>query len=58
MFGGGSICFGINQNILARVTERSDLHYNWQLYYASEFGAVRKEEVKVIEIVTFDTDMA
>lgn len=55
---GDSLCFGINQNILARVSERNDLHYNWQLYYAAEFGAVRKEEVKVIEILTRNTDVA
>ena len=49
--GGSAICFGINQNILSRISERSDKHYNHQLYYASEFGAVRREEVKVVEVL-------
>lgn len=49
---GDTLCFGINQNMLARVSERPDLHYNIQIYYAAEFGAVRKEEVKVMECLT------
>ena len=49
---GSAICFGINQNILSRISERVDTHYNWQLYYASEFGAVRREEVKVVEVLS------
>ena len=48
---GSAICFGINMNILSRISERDDLHYNAQLYYASEFGAVRREEVKVVEVL-------
>lgn len=51
---GESICFGINQNLMVRVSERADLHYNIQIYYAMEVGAVRKEEVKVVEIITLD----
>lgn len=49
---GDTLCFGINQNMLARVSERDDLHFNIQIYYAAEFGAVRKEEVKVMECLT------
>ena len=55
---GDSVCFGINQNLMARVSERADLHYNIQIYFALEVGAVRKEEVKVVEIVTRDFDVA
>ena len=50
--GGSAVCFGINQNILSRISERPDTHYNHQLYYASEFGAVRREEVKVVEVLS------
>ena len=49
---GDSLCFGVNQNTMARYTERSDKHYNHQLYYSAEMGAMRKEEVKVVEILT------
>ena len=52
---GSSICFGINQNLMVRVSERADLHYNIQIYYAMEIGATRKEEVKVVEVITKDT---
>ena len=51
---GESLCFGINQNLMVRVSERADLHYNIQIYYAMEIGATRKEEVKVLEILTLD----
>lgn len=49
---GRSLCFGINMNMFSRVSERADLHYIIQLYYAAEFGAVRKEEVTVIEVLS------
>ena len=51
---GESLCFGINQNLMVRVSERADLHYNIQIYYAMEVGATRKEEVKVVEVITLD----
>ena len=57
-FKQDSICFGINQNIMGRVSERDDLQYLIQIYYAAEFGAVRKEEVKVVEILTMDRAVA
>lgn len=56
MMAGDAVCFGMNQALFSRVSERADLHYNIQLYYAAEFGAVRKEEVKVVEVVTLDSD--
>ena len=37
---------------MARVSERIDTHYDTQLYYSAEMGAMRKEEVKVVEILT------
>ena len=50
-----SLCFGINMNMFSRVSERDDLHYIVQLYYAAEFGATRKEEIAVREIYSLDT---
>ena len=41
--------------MMVRVSERADLHYNIQIYYAMEIGATRKEEVKVVEVITKDT---
>ena len=49
---GKSLCFGINMNMMSRVSERDDLHYITQLYYAAEFGATRLEEVGVAEVWT------
>lgn len=49
-----AICFGLNQNVTSNASPRPDLHYNMQLYYSAEFGAMRKEEIKVVEIVTLD----
>ena len=49
---GTALCFGINQSTNARVSERPDLHYDIQIYYSSELGATRKEEVQVMEILT------
>ena len=53
-----ALCFGMNQNMFARVSELPRHHYNWQLYYATEIGAMRKEEVQVFEVITFDKDVA
>ena len=49
---GHSLSFGQNLNIFSRVSERDDLHYDTQIYFATEFGAVRKEEVSVIEVLS------
>ena len=47
-----ALCFGTNMNIFARNSERPDIHYVIQIYYAAEFGAVRKEDVRVVEVIT------
>lgn len=49
---GDALCFGINQNTQFTVDRRPDKHNQIQLYYSAEFGATRKEEVKVVEIVS------
>ena len=49
---GDALCFGINQNTQFTVDRRPDKHNQIQLYYSAEFGATRKEEIKVIEILS------
>jgi len=41
---------GFGNSPVARVTERDDLSYSTQVYYADDFGAARLEENRVIEI--------
>ena len=53
-----SACFGINVNLFGRMSQMPQNHYNWMIYYAGEFGAVRKEEVTVAEIFTHDKRVA
>lgn len=43
---------GIGANPTAKVSERSDKHYANQVYFSMSLGAMRMEEVKVIEILT------
>lgn len=52
-----ALCFGMNQNMFSRISELPRHHYNWQIYYATEIGAVRKEEVQVFEVITWDKDI-
>ena len=53
---GRAICFGMNQNIFSRVSELERNHYNWQIYYSTEIGATRLEEVLVHEVLCLDQD--
>lgn len=51
-FAGSAMLAGIGANPTARVSERADKHYANQLYYSMSIGAMRMEEVKVIEVIT------
>jgi hypothetical protein len=51
-FCGSGLVMGIGANPTARVTERPDKHYANQVYYSMSLGAMRMEEVKVIEFFT------
>ena len=53
-----SICFGINASLQGLVTQLPMRHNNWLIYYRSEFGAVRKEEVQVHMVYTKKADVA
>jgi hypothetical protein len=51
-FAGDGLLMGIGANPTARVSERPDKHYANQIYYSMSLGAMRMEEVKVIEFYT------
>lgn len=50
-FVGDGLIFGKNPLALARVDERSDKSYSTQVYAAMDFGAVRMEEAKCVQII-------
>jgi hypothetical protein len=51
-FAGSAMIAGIGANPTAKVSERPDKHYANQLYYSMSIGAMRMEEVKVVEVIT------
>lgn len=51
-FAGDGLLAGIGANPTARVSERPDKHYANQVYFSMSLGAMRMEEVKVIEFFT------
>lgn len=55
---GKSVCFGMNTSLNGLITRIPQRHNNWMIYYRAEFGAVRKEEVAVMEILTLDKRVA
>lgn len=55
MMAGQSICFGINSSLNGLVTRIPQRHNNWMIYYRTEIGAVRKEEVGVREVYCLDS---
>lgn len=51
-YAADGILAGIGANPTARVSERPDKHYANQVYFSMSLGAMRMEEVKVIEFFT------
>jgi hypothetical protein len=51
-YAGDALIAGIGANPTARVSERPDKHYANQVYFSMSLGAMRMEEVKVIEFFT------
>ena len=51
-FCDSGLLMGIGANPTARVSERPDKHYANQIYFSMTLGAMRMEEVKVIEFFT------
>jgi len=46
-----SVVYGLNPNMITRVSERDDLSYAWQAYACEGAGAVRLEEKGVVSVV-------
>jgi Phage capsid protein len=50
-FVGDGLILGQNEGAVGRIDERKDLSYNIQVYNSMDFGGVRMEEPKVVEII-------
>ena len=44
------VCLGLSKDIESKIAQRPDKNYAWQVYACMSLGAVRLEEVKVVEI--------
>jgi len=53
-FVGDGIILGKNEEAVGRIDERPDFSYAMQVYNSMDFGSVRMEEVKVVEIISAD----
>lgn len=51
-FVGDGLLLGKNEEAVGRIDERPDYSYAMQVYNSMDFGAVRMEEVKVVEIIS------
>ena len=51
-FVGDGLLLGKNEEAVGRIDERPDYSYAMQVYNSMDFGSVRMEEVKVVEIVS------
>lgn len=49
---GDGLILGKNEEATGRVDERPDYSYAMQVYASMDFGAVRMEEIKVVEIIS------
>lgn len=50
-FVSDGLLLGKNEEAVGRISERDDLSYDIQVYSSMDFGGVRMEEVKVVEII-------
>lgn len=50
-FQASAMIAGIGENLTARVSEMPNKHYSNQVYLSMSLGAMRMEEVKVIEVI-------
>lgn len=51
-FVGDGLLLGKNEGAVGRIDERSDKSYSHQVYASMDFGGVRMEEVKVVEVIS------
>ncbi len=47
---GDALLLGKNEEAIGRIDERADKSYSHQVYCSMDFGAVRMEEVKVVQV--------
>ena len=45
------ITLGVGKDLMTQITERADKSYSTQVYVCAQFGAVRMEEEKVVQIL-------
>ena len=50
-FVGDGLLLGKNEEAIGRIDERADMSYSHQVYASMDFGGVRMEEAKVVEII-------
>lgn len=51
-FVGDGLLLGKNEEAIGRIDERADMSYSHQVYASMDFGGVRMEEAKVVEIIS------
>ena len=50
VYQGDGLILGMNEGAVGRIDERPDKGYNMQVYASMDFGGVRMEEARVVEI--------
>src|SRR5690606_34422646 len=50
-WAGDGLLLSVGMNPIARIQERPDKKFSWQIYNQMSIGAVRMEEEKVVEII-------
>jgi len=49
-YAKGAIGFGVLDDLFARIDQRSDKNYAWQVYVSQDMGATRVEDEQVVQI--------
>ena len=49
------VCLGLSKDIESKIEQRADKNYAWQVYACMSLGAVRLEEVKVVQIACLES---
>ncbi len=50
-FSSDALILGMNEGMVGRIDEREDKSYSTQVYASMDFGAVRMEEAKVVQLI-------
>ena len=49
-YAKGAIGFGVLDNMIAKIDQRIDKNYAWQVYLGMDMGATRVEDVQVVQV--------